>query len=126
MTGAAGFQLFRHAEAKSSLTEKEWSEAGKAATDLVAIATLLSLEGGGKHDRARHRDPYWHAMSRDMQAASVKVAIAASTRDHAAFQDSLGMLGDSCQACHARFMDYLPRLAPELVQLPSGESPKFN
>ncbi|MFT3723290.1 MAG: hypothetical protein QM773_06850 [Hyphomonadaceae bacterium] len=111
LTGWAAYGLFKMNSNEEPLSDKDWSDAGMAAVNLTAIATLLSLEGSGKNDKRRHDDPEWKGMAADMQNASVLVASAVLKKDRDEFKGALGLLGNTCQTCHARFMK-MPPLNP--------------
>lgn len=111
LTGWAAYGLFKLNASEEPFSDKDWSDAGMAAVNLTAIATLLSMEGSGKNDKRRHDDPEWKGMAADMQNAGVVVAAAVLKRDREAFKESLGVLGKTCQTCHTRFMK-LPSVNP--------------
>lgn len=115
MVGSASYDLFEIYGRDAPLTDKDWAKAGSAATDLAAIASLLSLRGRGKFDKQRHDDPKWRLLVSDLQKASVGVASAASKRDQKALMQYLVAVGDTCQACHAKFQDIRTAPAPDIA-----------
>jgi len=103
-------------------TESDWEAAGMAAINLVAVSTLLSMEGSGPGDLARYSHSEWKALASDFQNASLLVALAVQHRDTTAYLKFADTLAETCEACHKRFKTSSPAPTTEFADLTAPRS----
>lgn len=103
-------------------TESDWEAAGMAAVNLVAVSTLLSMEGTGPGDLRRYAHPEWKGLVSDFQNASLLVALAVQHRDTAAYLQFADTLTDTCEACHRRFKTSPPAPTTEFAGLAATDA----
>lgn len=125
MTGIIGWSAYGItdlADQGGPRTGDDWDAAGMAAVNLVAMSTLLSMEGSGAGDFHRYSHPEWKGFVSDFQNASLLVALAVHDRDTAAYLHFSDVLTDTCQACHSRFKTAPPDATTELAGLTASGS----
>ena len=113
--GASAFPLFELSGSKRPLTASEWVRVGSAATKLVAMSTLLSMEGAAPEDQRRFDDPEWINLVNAFRDASLSVTAAADQNDRDAFASAAIAVGQSCQTCHAKFAKKPASRNPDLA-----------
>jgi len=99
----SSYGIFHLATSDQPLSESDWTGAGLAAVNLIAISSLLAMPNSNVDDHRRLADPAWLGMAADLQNASVFVAMAVEAHDRADFSRAADMLADTCQSCHDRF-----------------------
>lgn len=102
------FGVFHLATTDEVLTDSDWTAAGLAAVNLIAVSVLLTTPNGNADDQRRLADPAWMERAADFQAASILVTAAIESRSRADFERTADMLATTCQSCHDMFR-VLPR-----------------
>lgn len=115
MIGGSAFLLFQLVGKPGALNSDEWAIANSAASDMSALATLLSLEGTNGPDSQKFHDPDWRSMVGSMHKASAQVARSVLLQDQTAFNRSVTSLAESCQACHAHFLVAQPEEGTQIA-----------
>ena len=90
------------------LSSNEWLEIGEHATQLQAVARLISLGGTGQADRGWVVSPAWQDWSRKLREAGVTVKRAVDAKNQMALRSAGDVLVDVCEGCHKQFKPDLP------------------
>lgn len=120
--GASAFPVFELSKREQPMTASEWVRVGAAATNLIAMSSLLSMEGSSPEDRRRFNDPDWIKMVGAFRDASLGIAAAAAQHDRDAFVSSAVAVGQSCQTCHAKFDKAPPAKNTDLANTKGGNA----
>lgn len=99
----SSFGVFHLATNDKPLTDSDWTAAGLAAVNLIAVSVLLTTPNSNADDQRRLADPAWTESVADFQNASVLVAAAVDKRNRSDFNRTADMLATTCQTCHDMF-----------------------
>lgn len=99
----SSYGIFYIAANDAVMNEDDWTAAGLAAVNLIAISTLLSMPGSGPNDRQRVEHPDWLGRVVDFQNAGVVILAAVQAGDRSAFDRGADLLANTCQSCHSQF-----------------------
>lgn len=99
----SSFGVFHLATNDKPLTDSDWTAAGLAAVNLIAVSVLLTTPNSSADDQRRLADTAWTENVADFQNASVLVAAAVDKRNRADFNRAADMLATTCQSCHDMF-----------------------
>ncbi len=99
----SSFGVFHLATNDKPLTDSDWTAAGLAAINLIAVSVLLTIPNSNTDDQRRLADPAWTERVADFQSASVLVATAIDKRNRADFNRTADMLATTCRSCHDIF-----------------------
>lgn len=113
--GASAFPIFQLSQREQPLVTSDWTRVGAAATNLIAMSSLLSMEGMSPEDRRRFNDPDWLAMVTGLREASLQVAAAADQQDRSQLVSAAAAVGKSCQTCHEQFQKAPPSRNADLA-----------
>ncbi len=111
----SAYEIFDLALGNGTPSDEEWAAAGLDAVNLIAVSTLLSMQGSGRADLSRYNEPAWRLLVDDMQNASVFVALATEQRNRKDLRRTANLLADTCQTCHEQFRIPPDRRASEFA-----------
>jgi hypothetical protein len=85
------------------LTDADWDEVKKAASQLLTAATLVSLGGSDAAEKGWLDAPEWRQWSETMAATGMAALQAAEAQDQTALAAAGDSLVEDCMGCHVVF-----------------------
>ena len=85
------------------LSEADWDEVKKAASQLLSAATLVSLGGTDAAEKGWLDAPEWRQWSETMAATGMAALRAAEAKDQTALAAAGDSLVEDCMGCHVVF-----------------------
>ena len=87
----------------SDLTDADWDEVKKAASQLLTASTLVSLGGTDATEKGWLDAPEWRQWSETMAATALAALQASEAKDQMALAAAGDSLVEDCMGCHVVF-----------------------